>query len=120
MIAALSTAGAVDSFDFKAIPKLNKMQVLELARCDRTLRRENAHRPRATLPTGKTHVVLGLELAACQKGMSVSFTSAAALVNELIEPWSRHRLVENNSAVGLDAANLKTALGKINRQYANL
>jgi hypothetical protein len=24
----------MDSFDFKAIPKLNKMQVLELARCE--------------------------------------------------------------------------------------
>ncbi len=26
--------GATDSFDFKAIPGLNKMQVLELARCE--------------------------------------------------------------------------------------
>ena len=25
---------SLDSFDFKAIPKLNKMQVLELARCE--------------------------------------------------------------------------------------
>ena len=25
---------SLDSFDFKAIPKLNKMQVLQLARCD--------------------------------------------------------------------------------------
>ena len=25
---------SLDSFDFKAIPALNKMQVLELARCD--------------------------------------------------------------------------------------
>jgi len=32
---------SLDSFDFKAIPKLNKMQVLELARCDWIERREN-------------------------------------------------------------------------------
>nr|WP_318246681.1 hypothetical protein [Alloyangia pacifica] len=25
---------SLDSFDFKAIPKLNKMQVLDLARCE--------------------------------------------------------------------------------------
>ena len=30
---------SLDSFDFKAIPKLNKMQVLELARCDSMERR---------------------------------------------------------------------------------
>ena len=30
--------------------------------------------------TGKTHVALGLGLAACQRGMSVGFTTAAALV----------------------------------------
>lgn len=32
---------SLDSFDFRAIPKLNKMQVLELARCDWIERREN-------------------------------------------------------------------------------
>ena len=70
---------SLDSFDFKAIPKLNKMQVLELARCDWMERRENVI---ALCPsgTGKTHVALGLWLAACQKGMTVSFTTAAALV----------------------------------------
>ena len=35
---------SLDSFDFKAIPSLNKMQVLELARCEWIERREN---PRA-------------------------------------------------------------------------
>ena len=32
---------SLDSFDFTAIPKLNKMQVLELARCEWIDRREN-------------------------------------------------------------------------------
>ena len=35
--------------------------------------------------TGKTHIALGLGLAACQKGLSVGFITAAALVHELIE-----------------------------------
>lgn len=42
------------------------------------------------------------------------------LCQELIQSWPRYRFVENNSAVHCDAANLKAALGKINRQYANL
>jgi hypothetical protein len=71
---------SLDSFDFKAIPKLNKMQVLELARCDWIERRENV-------------IALGLGLAACQKGMTVSFTTAAALVNELLEARDERRLL---------------------------
>jgi DNA replication protein DnaC len=35
--------------------------------------------------TGKTHIALGLGLVACQKGLSVGFVTAAALVHELIE-----------------------------------
>jgi DNA replication protein DnaC len=83
---------SLDSFDFKAIPKLNKMQVLELARCEWIDHRENviALGPSGT---GKTHVALGLGLAACQKGMSVSFTTAATLVNELMEARDERRLL---------------------------
>ena len=83
---------SLDSFDFKAIPKLNKMQVLELARCEWIERRENviALGPSGT---GKTHVALGLGLAACQKGMAVGFTTAAALVNELMEAHDERRLL---------------------------
>ena len=77
-------AGQRISFDFKAIPALNKMQVLELARCEWIDRRENviALGPSGT---GKTHVALGLGLAVCQKGLSVGFITAAALVHELME-----------------------------------
>ena len=83
---------SLDSFDFKAIPKLNKMQVLELARCNWIERRENviALGPSGT---GKTHVALGLGLAACQKGLSVSFTTAATLVNEMMEDRDERRLL---------------------------
>jgi IstB-like ATP binding protein len=40
--------------------------------------------------TGKTHTALGL--AACQKGYSVSFTTAAALVHEIMEARDERRL----------------------------
>jgi DNA replication protein DnaC len=90
--AKFPTAKSLDSFDFKAIPKLNKMQVLELARCNWIERRENviALGPSGT---GKTHIALGLGLAACQKGLSVSFTTAATLVNEMMEARDERRLL---------------------------
>jgi len=83
---------SLDSFDFKAIPALNKMQVLELARCEWVDLRENviALGPSGT---GKTHIALGLGLAACQKGMSVGFVTAAALVHELMEARDERRLL---------------------------
>ena len=83
---------SLDSFDFAAIPKLNKMQVLELARCEWIERRENiiALGPSGT---GKTHISLGLGLAACQKGLSVGFTTAAALVSEMMEARDERRLL---------------------------
>ena len=43
--------------------------------------------------TGKTHVALGLGLAACQRGLSVGFTTAAALVHELMEARDERRLL---------------------------
>jgi DNA replication protein DnaC len=83
---------SLDSIDFKAIPSLNKMQVLELARCEWIERRENviALGPSGT---GKTHIALGLGLSACQKGLSVGFVTAAALVHELMEARDERRLL---------------------------
>jgi len=75
---------SLDSFDFTAIPSLNKVMVMELARSEYIDRQENiiALGPSGT---GKTHIALGLGLAACQKGLKVRFITAAALVHELIE-----------------------------------
>ncbi len=83
---------SLDSFDFTVIPSLNKKQVLELARSEYVERRENviALGPSGT---GKTHVALGLGLAACQKGLKVRFTTAASLVHELIEARDDKRLL---------------------------
>ena len=62
---------SLDSFDFKAMPSLNKPLVMELARSEYLDRFENiiALGPSGT---GKTHVALGLGLAACQKGLNVN------------------------------------------------
>jgi DNA replication protein DnaC len=83
---------SLDSFDFRAIPSLNKMLVLELARCEYVERRENII-ALGNSGTGKTHVALGLGLAACQKGLTVGFITAAALVHELMEARDEKRLL---------------------------
>ena len=82
---------SLDSFEFKTIPSLNKLLTMELARCAFVDRRENviALGPSGT---GKTHIALGLGLAACQKGLKVRFTTAAALVHELVEAVDERRL----------------------------
>ena len=82
---------SLDSFDFKAMPSLNKMMVLELARCEYIERRENAshlaiaHRQNPYRPRPRS--------AACQKGLTVGFITAAALVHELIEARDEKRLL---------------------------
>ena len=68
---------SLDSYDFSALPSLNKALVLELARCEYLARRENVI-ALGNAGTGKTHIALGLGLAACQKGLAVGFTTAAA------------------------------------------
>jgi len=80
------------AFDFLAIPSLNKALVLELARCEYVERRDNVI-ALGNSGTGKTHVALGLGLAACQRGLSVGFTTAAALVHELTEARDERRLL---------------------------
>jgi len=75
---------SLDSFDFLAIPSLNKTLVLELARCEFLSRKENLLLL-GNSGTGKSHIALALGLCACQRGHRVRFTTAAAMVGELIE-----------------------------------
>jgi len=82
----------MDSFDFFAIPSLNKTMVLELARCEFLTRHENVLLL-GNSGTGKTHIALALGLAACQRGHRVRFTTAAALVSELIEARDERKLL---------------------------
>jgi DNA replication protein DnaC len=81
-----------DTFDFTAIPSLNKPLVLELARCEYVVARENII-ALGNSGTGKTHVCLALGLAACQRGLSVAFTTAAGLVHQLMEARDEKRLL---------------------------
>ena len=83
---------SLDTFDFLAMPSLNRQLVTQLARCEYIEHRENIIAI-GNSGTGKTHIALGLELSACQKGLSVGFTTAAALVHELTEARDEKRLL---------------------------
>jgi DNA replication protein DnaC len=90
--AKFPTVKSLDRFDFTALPSLNKALVMELARSEYVERRENIIAV-GNSGTGKTHIGLGLGLAACQKGLAVGFTTAAGLVHELIEARDEQRLL---------------------------
>ena len=85
---------SLDTFDFTAIPSVNQALVMELARCEYIQRRDNVIAI-GNSGAGKTHMALGLGLAACQRGLSVGFTTAAALVHELMEARDERRLLNH-------------------------
>jgi DNA replication protein DnaC len=89
---------SLESFDFDAIPGLNKKLVLDLARGEFVARHENiiALGPSGT---GKTHVASGIGLAACQRGIRTRFATAAAIVHELVEARDEKRLLRLQKAL---------------------
>ncbi len=90
--ARFSVVKSLETFDYLALPSLNKKLVLELARCEWVDRKENVL-CLGNSGTGKTHIGLALGLAACQRGLRVRFTTAAALVHELLEARDEKRLL---------------------------
>lgn len=78
-------------FEFSALPQLNKTVVLELARGDYITKAE----PILLVGNpglGKTHIAIGLGLAAARHGHKVRFYNAAALVTELLQADDKHQL----------------------------
>ncbi len=74
----------LETTDLNKWPVLDAVQVRDYAECGYITRRENVvllgkH------GTGKTHAATVLGVEACRKGYRVGFTTAAALVNTLIE-----------------------------------
>lgn len=82
----------LDSFDFLVMPTLNKLLVMDLARGEFIDRHENVIAV-GNSGTGKTHLALGIGLAACQRGYSVLWKPAATLVSELIEAHDHKQLL---------------------------
>ncbi len=82
---------SLDSFDFPAMPTLNKAMAPELARCGFLTRRENVLLL-GNSGAGKTRIAPAPGLAACQQGHRVRLTTAAALVHELTEARDERKL----------------------------
>lgn len=82
----------LDTFDFTAVPALNKAKILDLARGEYLTQRENILLV-GEIGTGKTHLATALALAACRQGKRVRFYTAAGLVNELTEARDERRLL---------------------------
>jgi len=81
----------LDSFDFAAIPSLNKQAVLELTQGNYIQGKENVVFAGPT-GTGKTHCAIALGVAACRQEKRVRFATAAGLINELTEAQAQLRL----------------------------
>jgi DNA replication protein DnaC len=78
-------------FDFDAAPQLNQQQVLALAEGEYL----DAAEPVLLLGNpglGKTHVAIGLALAACRQGHRVRFYTVTGLVNDLHLAQEVHQL----------------------------
>jgi DNA replication protein DnaC len=80
-----------DTFDFTAVPAVNKPKVLELARGEWLAQRYNCCLI-GNSGTGKTHLATALGLAACRQGRRVRFFTAAALVQRLEAAQQQHQL----------------------------
>lgn len=102
--ARLPRAKTLAEFDFSQAPQISAAKIGELA--------EGGYIERAEpvvfigeCGTGKTHLLTGLCLAACRQKRRVRFTTAAGLVNELVEAkqqsqvrrvlarWERYELI---------------------------
>ncbi len=63
--------------------------------------------------TGKSHVALALGLAACQRGFSVGFTTAAGLVHQLTEARDEKRLLRLQSQLAAHKLLIVDELGYV-------
>jgi len=81
----------LDTFDFTAVPTVNKQHVLELARGQWIHEHHNGCLI-GNAGTGKTHLATALGLAACRQGYRVRFFTAAGLVNQLEEAQKAYQL----------------------------
>jgi DNA replication protein DnaC len=74
----------IDQFNFMKAPFLNKKQILSLVSCEFIKERKNLIFI-GSPGTGKSHISVSIGVQACKLGKTVTFFSAAALGNKLVE-----------------------------------
>jgi len=89
--ACLPVRKTIGSFNFPAQPSLDEALIRTLLEGDYIERRENVLIV-GNPGTGKTHVATALGHAACLQGWEVWFTTASALVSELVDAYGSRRL----------------------------
>lgn len=81
----------LEEFDFSALAELNSSRFLTLAQNTYLERKENILLI-GPCGVGKTHLAIGLGVAACRARKKVRFITTPALVNELLEARENHKL----------------------------
>ncbi len=81
----------LDSFEFAAIPTLNKAKVLDLSRGEYIDKRENVLLV-GNSGTGKTHLATALAMEACSRGKRVRFFRVTELITQLMEAREERQL----------------------------
>ena len=89
----------LDAFDFDAVPSVDRDQVLELFRCEWVEAKSNLVFL-GPVGVGKTHLATALGVACCQRDYRVRFTTAAELVNDLVEAKQDGRLTRKLNQLG--------------------
>ena len=80
-----------EEFDFTKLKHVDQAFIMQLSACDYVVAKENVLLI-GNPGTGKTHLSIALGLKACQKGMKVTFITAANLATQLLEAENNHRL----------------------------
>ena len=96
--AKFPTPKELSDFDFSGVPKLNKQQVLELARCKFVA--EKATLILLGAPgLGKTHLAIAIGREACRLGHRVRFFTAAELANTYLEAREQRQILRLESTI---------------------
>jgi DNA replication protein DnaC len=80
-----------EEFEFEKVPAVPAALIRNLAEGG-YLRRSEPVIFLGETGTGKTHLAIGLAVAACRQRKRVRFTTAAALINDLIEAKNKSEL----------------------------
>jgi DNA replication protein DnaC len=89
----------LDGFDLAAAPGVNPATLAALASCTWI----DHSQPLVLLGdsgTGKSHLLIGAGIAACEQGRSVRYVTTAALVNELVEAADERTLAKTIGRYG--------------------